>query len=320
MRRLPIAIAVIAIVTACSGSPASGPSSDPASSAAPTSAALAPGDHEETVTVDSRRRIFFVHVPAGLPMDRPIPVVIVLHGGSGDADSAISQTGMSEQADRGGFLAVYPNGTGQLERSLLTWNSGTCCGYALQQQVNDVAFIAAVIDELQRRYAGDPRRIFVTGFSNGGMLSYRLGCELTDRIAAIAPVAGSMGVDCRPSAPISVVAFHGTADQQVPYQGGTAPGAADPHPRQDPPVADTIAFWANHNHCTGTSTQDVSSDTTREVHSCPAGVEVTLYTINGGQHAWPGGPRGPAGGDRTTNAIFATDLIWRFFEQHPKET
>jgi polyhydroxybutyrate depolymerase len=321
MGRLPMAIAVIAMVTACGGSPASGPSGGPGGGTAggPTSsAALVPGDHEQAMTVDGRRRTFLVHVPAGLPAARPIPVVIVLHGGGGDARTAIAQTGMSEQADRGGFLAVYPNGTGRLERSLLTWNSGTCCGYALEQQVNDVAFIATVIDELRRQYAGDPRRIFVTGMSNGGMLSYRLGCELADRIAAIAPVAGAMGVDCRPSAPISVVAFHGTADRQVPYRGGTAPGSADPHPRRDPPVADTIAFWAAHNHCTAASTQDVSGDTTREVRSCPGGVEVTLHTIDGGGHAWPGGPRGPAGADRPTSTISATELMWRFFEQHPK--
>ena len=308
MRGLLLLIAAATMVTACSGG-------------GPTAAArLTPGDHEQTVTVDGRQRSFVVHVPAGLQAGRPTPVVIVLHGGGGDARNAIDQTGMSEQADRSGFLAVYPNGTGRLERTLLTWNSGTCCGFALDQQVDDVAFVATLIDQLQAQYAGDPRRIFVTGMSNGAMMSYRLGCELADRIAAIAPVAGAMGVDCRPSAPVSVVAFHGTADQHVRYQGGTPGVRADPHQRNDPPVADTISFWANHDHCTGAVTQDVSSDTSRRVHSCPDGVEVTLYTIDGGQHAWPGGRKGQAGADQPTGTISATQLIWEFFQRHPRAT
>jgi polyhydroxybutyrate depolymerase len=307
---LAMIIAVLATAAACGGNPAVSPATGAGTS--PTSSA--PGDHERTVTVDGRQRTFLVHVPAGLPADRPVPAVIVLHGGNGDARNASAQTGMSERADRSGFLAVYPNGTGRLERSQLTWNAGSCCGYALEQRVDDVAFIAAVIDGLEREYAADPHRIFVTGFSNGAMLSYRLGCELSDRIAAIAPVAGALGVPCQPSAPISVVAFHGTADRQVPYQGGTAPGSVDPHPRQDPPVAGTIAFWAGHNHCGAPSTQDVGGDTTRETHPCPGGVEVTLYTINGGEHAWPGSPRGGAG------SVPATDLIWQFFERHPRAT
>jgi len=306
VRGLVLVIAATAVVTACGANPT------------PATAGLSPGEHEQTVNVDGRQRSFVVHVPPGLPAGRRTPVVIVLHGGGGNARNAIEQTGMSEQADRSGFLAVYPDGTGRLDRSLLTWNSGTCCGYALDERVDDVAFVATLIDHLEREYAGDPDRIFVTGMSNGAMLSYRLGCELADRIAAIAPVAGAMGIDCRPSAPISVVAFHGTADQHVRYQGGTPQIQADQHPRHDPPVADTISFWADHNHCTGSTTQDVSSDTTRQVHSCPDGVEVTLYTINGGQHAWPGGQTGQAGADQPTSTISATQLMWQFFQQHPK--
>lgn len=302
------AATVVAAVAACGGSP---------TTAAP---ALTPGDHEHTVTVDGRERSYVVHVPAGLQAARRAPVVIVLHGGGGNARNAVEQTGMNQQADRGGFLAVYPDGTGRRGRALLTWNAGHCCGHALDHRVDDVAFIATLIDRLERDYAGDPRRIYVTGMSNGAMLSYRIACELADRIAAIAPVAGSMGIDCRPSAPVSVVAFHGTADQHVPYRGGTPQIQADPHPRQDPPVADTMSFWADHNHCASPVTQDVSTDTTRQVHTCPDGVEVTLYTIDGGQHAWPGGQTGRAGADRPTTTVSATHLIWEFFQQHPRTT
>lgn len=305
MRALVLAVAASAVVTACVAAPA-------------PDAAPAPGDHEQSVTVDGRQRSFVVHVPAGMPADRPVPVVIVLHGGGGNARNAMQQTGMSELADRSGFLAVYPDGTGRLDRAVLTWNAGSCCGRAMDEQVDDVAFVATLIDHVERRYAGDRRRIYVTGMSNGGMLSYRLACELADRIAAIAPVAGAMGVDCRPSAAVSVVAFHGTADRHVPYSGGIPQVQADPHVRRDAPVADTIAFWADHNGCTGSATEDVSADTTRRVHTCPDGVGVTLYTINGGGHAWPGGPSARAGADQPTGAISATQLMWEFFRQHAK--
>ena len=291
------AVIAAVVVTACGAGPA-------------PAAVVSPGDHEHSVTVDGRQRFFAVHVPPGLQAGRRTPVVIVLHGGGGNARQVVEQTGMNDQADSGGFLAVYPDGTGRLDRTMLTWNSGACCGYALDHQVDDVAFVATLIDQLERQYAADPARIFVTGMSNGAMMSYRLACELADRIAAIAPVAGSLGVDCRPSAPISVVAFHGTADQHVPYQGGTPRIQADPHPRQDPPVADTISFWAGHNHCAGAATQTVTSDTTRRNHSCPDGVDVTLYTIDGGGHAWPSG----------AGTVNATQLMWQFFQQHPKST
>ena len=325
MRALVLALAACAVVAGCGADPTTGAgppttAADSATATGPTTATAVPppGDHEQTVTVDGRQRSFVVHVPTGLPASGRLPVVIVLHGGGGNARNAAEQTGMSEQADRGGFLAVYPNGSGLLDRSLLTWNSGTCCGYALDNGVDDVAFVSALLDELERGYGVDSRRIFVTGMSNGAMMSYRLACELADRIAAIAPVAGSMGVDCRPSAPVSIVAFHGTADRHVRYQGGAPEVRADPHARQDPPVADTISFWAGHDRCGEATTERVSADTTRRSHSCPDGVGVTLYTIDGGGHAWPGGRRAGTGADRPTGTVSATELMWEFFQQHPR--
>lgn len=291
--------AAIVLLAGCGANPPPVASPPPAASPPPTSA---PVDHEETLTVDGRQRSFIVHVPAGRPAGVRSPAVIVFHGGGGNARNAIEQTGMSAQADLDGFLAVYPYGTGRQSSRQLTWNAGACCGYAVDERVDDVAFVAALIDHLESRYGADPRRIFLTGMSNGGMMSYRLACELSERIAAIAPVAGSMANQCRPSAPVSVVAFHGTADRHVPYDGGAPPIKADPHPRIDPPVSDTIAFWAGHNRCSAPATAPAGADITHQTQACPGGVEVALYTIQGGAHTWPAS---------------ATQLMSRFFRQHP---
>lgn len=317
MRRLCVVVTVVvlALASACGGGRAGTPASR---SGVPVTPADQPGDHDRTVSVAGLRRSFVVHVPAGHQEGRQTPAVIVLHGGGGNGHQVAAQTGMSAQADRAGFLAVYPDGSGRPQRGLLTWNAGHCCGYALDQQVDDVAFVAALIDELERDFAADPARIFLTGMSNGAMMSYRAACELADRIAAIAPVAGSMGVDCRPSAPVSVVAFHGTADQHVRYDGGAPRVEVDPHPRQDPPVADTLAFWAGHDGCTDPVTEAVSADTTREARTCADGTGVTLYTIEGGGHAWPGGTAGRPAADRPTTTISATELMWQFFQEHPR--
>jgi len=311
-----VAIGLVMTVAACGAEPTP---STPAAAAPTTTAEREQPDHEQTVTVDGVERSFVVHTPAASPAGDRLPVVIVLHGGGADARAAMAQTGMSELADRAGFLAVYPQGNARFGGTQLTWNAGACCGYAVDQQVDDIAFLATVIDQVVRDHQGDPDRVYVTGFSNGGMLAYRAGCELTDRIAAIAPVAGSLvGVDCRPSAPLSVLIFHGTADQQIPYEGGESPARGDTHPRLDPPVADTTAFWAAHNRCSAPTTEQVNPNTTLQRHGCPDGVEIGLYTIDGGGHDWPGGPSTRGGANPET--LVASPLIWDFFQQHTRTT
>src|SRR4030042_572429 len=133
-----------------------------------------------------------------------MPLVIVLHGGGGNAQSTAGMTGMNVKADSSGVIAVYPNGNGRLsDEKLLTWNAGNCCGYALDNNIDDVAFIRSLIDDLQSKLAIDQSRVYATGISNGGMMSYLLACQLSDKIAAIAPVAGTMGMNsCLPAQPV----------------------------------------------------------------------------------------------------------------------
>jgi len=268
------------------------------------------GNTAATLMVDGRTRDYFVHVPIGYDGQTPVPVVFVLHGATQSAASAERMSGMSEKADHENFLAVYPTGTGRI-KSVPTWNSGACCGYAMENHVDDVAFFSALIDELEQDYSVDPKRIYATGISNGGMMSYRLACELSDKIAAIAPVEGAQDLPCHPASRVSVMIFHGTADHLVPYDGGSTPFQLVSK-RSDTSVAETVEFWSKRDGCAATPQHTETEELRTDVYAgCKDGTAVELYSIQGGHHMWPG--LGISG-----NSVPATGLIWSFFAQHPK--
>jgi polyhydroxybutyrate depolymerase len=284
------------------------------------SAAARPGDYERSMTFGERERTCLLHLPPAYDGQNALPLVIALHGGGGNAQGAAEMTGMSAKADEEGFIVVYPEGTGRLKDRLLTWNAGNCCGYALDNKEDDVAFVQALIARLQQELKIDPRRVYATGISNGGMMAYRLGCELSDKIAAIAPVAGALNnEECRPTQPVSVVIFHGTADEHVLYEGGKPEKKADPQDRVDKPVSYAVSFWVEHDRCPAIARKEEKGNVVRETYSgCQDGTEVILYTVKGGGHAWPGGGQGWLFGDEPTKEISATDVMWEFFRTHPK--
>lgn len=172
------------------------------------------GDHTFTLTTpDGRERSYVVHVPPSYDPATPASVVLTLHGGGGDAEATQTMTGMSATADAHGFLAVYPEGIGPLTKdghTLGTWNAGRCCGAAMEEGVDDVAYLSQLIDALEHDFNVDPRRIYATGISNGSQMSFRLACELSNRIAAVAPTGSQPALDdCHPSRPVPVWYFHG---------------------------------------------------------------------------------------------------------------
>jgi polyhydroxybutyrate depolymerase len=282
---------------------------------------IKPGDYDGSIEVAGRKRAYLLHLPPSYDGKTRMPLVIVLHGGGGTAQYAQAMTGMSIKADSTGFIVVYPNGNGHLsDKNLLTWNSGNCCGYAMGHAIDDVAFIRALINELQSRLSIDATRIFATGISNGGMMCYLLACQLSDKIAAIAPVAGAMGMEnCQPTQPVSAIIFHGTADEHVLFNGGKPLKQADNHPRIDKPVSFAVDFWIKANGCSAVPQKETKGNIVKETYSNGKnGSEVVLYTIEGGQHAWPGGDRGWPGGDVPTKELTATDVMWDFFVKHPK--
>jgi len=279
---------------------------------------------EHVLQFEGRERAYRLFVPTAYDGKSRVPLVIVLHGGGGNAENAERTTRVAARANTDNFLVVYPNGTGPLPRTLLTWNTWNCCGYALKNDVDDVGFVRAVIEGLEKRFAIDSKRIFATGLSNGAMMAYRLACELSDKIAAVAPVAGTMNTDdCRPREPVSIVAFHGTSDLHVRYEGGPNakrfPGA---EPRVDKSVKHGIDFWARHNSCAMQADVQTKGSVQREDYACRHnGSDVVLYTIQGQGHAWPGGVPGVRNGnvDAPSREISATDTMLEFFWRHPKQ-
>jgi polyhydroxybutyrate depolymerase len=279
------------------------------------------GDIEHAMVVNGTARTYVLHVPAGAPAGA-LPLVVVFHGGGGNGRNAAHMSGMDAKADQEKFVVAYPNGSGRL--SLLTWNTWQCCGYALDNHVDDVAFVRAMVGEIASQHAIDRKRIFATGMSNGGMMAYRTGCELADIFAAIAPVAGALNTDdCKPAAPVSLIAFHGKADQHVRFDGGAPMKTVDlRHQRVDKSVASAIDFWKKQDRCEATPTSQKKGSVLHEAYACPAtSTAVELYAIDGQGHAWPGGEKGIRAGnvDLPTTEISATNLMWDFFARHPKK-
>jgi polyhydroxybutyrate depolymerase len=253
-------------------------------------------------------RVVNVHVPGGYDPARGTALVVNFHGFTSDAPQEAILSLMNDKAEDAGFIVMYPYGTG----SPLSWNAGACCGTAAASEVDDIQFVRDILDRAQSELCIDPARVYATGMSNGGFLSHRIGCELADRFAAIAPVAGVLGIDrCTPSRPVPVIEFHGTDDTLVPWDGSESLGF--------PSVMDTFHGWAQRDGCTGEPAQTYAhGDATCQTYSqCAAGAEVTLCTIDGGGHTWPGGTPVPSLGVTSTD-INATDAMWSFFAAHPK--
>ena len=256
--------------------------------------------------------------------------MLAFHGGGGEADGFKGYAGLDAVADREGVLVVYPNGTGVLPRRLLTWNAGECCGYAMNQKVDDVGFAIAVLDDLGRRTAVDARRTYATGHSNGAMMSYRLGAERADRIAAIAPVAGSYDLDrFAPGRPVAVMHIHSVDDPRALYNGGLGPPFPGSNVRSSHrPVEEGLDRWRRHNGCSAqtrivdTRTGTAPSEGTKQTATllawdgCTQGGQVAHWKLTGVGHGWPGNRRaelreeliGPS-----TTLVGAAEEIWKFF-------
>ena len=283
--------------------------------------ASGPGGRQ-TLVHQGAERSYVVRLPATAPLpDRRVPLVLVLHGGGGDAANAEAMTGFTDKAQREGFIVVYPEGSGRLKGRLLTWNAGHCCGRAMQRRVDDVGFIRTLIARLVADYPVDPRRVYVTGMSNGGMMTHRLGIELSDRVAAIAPVVAALfGDEKEPSNAVPALMINGQLDTHVPPTGG-APGgrftdAWDGTPTQ--PTAAQGSFWAMANDCTTQPEIRDDGPLVRTRYRCTPGREVELLLVKDNGHAWPGGHAGSRRGDTPSTAVNATDLIWSFFKAHSK--
>lgn len=304
--RGPGAVAVLIGILSCGGALANTPE---------------PGDHSRKLQVDSIPRSYTFHIPKGFDPAKPAPVVLVLHGAATNAAITIGWTGMNEKSDQAGFVAVYPNGTGS--GPFLTWNSGGRSGRMAEGAADDVRFIDHVLDDLAKVVRIDPKRVYATGLSNGGMMCYRLAAELSHRIAAIAPVAGTMAIaDAMPPRPVPVIHFHGTDDKIVPFEG---PGSGVPRGLTFKSVDDSIAAWCKVNGCAGDpmsldypdSHDDGTTVHRKNYGPGKDGAEVVLIEVRGGGHTWPGQPTPLSLIGKSTMDVSANDLMWDFFAKHP---
>lgn len=265
------------------------------------------GTFDQSLEIGGQTRTYRVHIPSVAPPPNGLPVLIALHGGGGNAGVMEAKSGLSQLADQDGFIVVYPNGTGRTSK-LLTWDAHNCCGYAYENKIDDVGFISALIDQLIANFDVDPTRISVTGHSNGAMMTYRLGCELSDKIAAIAVVAGALNTDsCKPSRPLPVLMIHGADDDHVPLNGASYSSARSPSQRDrvDQPLSHAVDTWVEIDQCNPVPTTKTDLTMTVSVYAdCAAGTEIERVVLANWGHGWPRVDQGAP--------LDASPLIWDF--------
>ena len=274
----------------------------------------------DTLRHDGQTRIYWVHVPPAYKKNgSSLPLLIALHGGGGSGQQFESQSKLSDKADQEGFIVVYPDGMqnpGVLH--LRTWNAGACCGQvASTQQADDVGFISKLIDKLTTTYQIDDKRVYATGHSNGAMLCYRLACELSDKVAAIAANSGTMQLktSCKPRRVMPILHVHSQLDRNVPYTGGV--GTKSINKQWNAPVDSTLTVFAQLAHCNIQKQIVRTTDkyTFYKWSDCQEGAEIQYYLTTDGGHSWPGGQKGARFvGDTPSDAFVNNDLIWSFFK------
>jgi polyhydroxybutyrate depolymerase len=273
--------------------------------------AIPVGSSSHTITVAGVSRTFLVYRPAVLPTAAPL--VVMLHGGFGTGAQAERSYHWDAQASTGHFVVAYPDG---LDRA---WNTGGgCCGVPGRTGAGDIGFITAMVSTIEHAVPVNPRRVYATGISNGGIMAYTLACHTTI-FAAIGPDSATELGSCRAPARISVIHIHGTADRNIRYNGGPGGGVAH---IDGPAIPALNASWRQIDHCAAPAVKTIGVVTTSTA-SCPAGRSVELITIAGAGHQWPGAVPDPLaqrllGLDPPSTALNATQVIWRFFAPHPR--
>ncbi len=304
--------------------PSAGCASSASSSSSPT---LVPaGEESIPLSAGGDTGSYFFEIPTSYNGKTPMPVVIDLHGYDESAGLQVSISALGQYGNSHGFITITPG----VQETVSLWD--TTLGS------KDLAFFGGLLDNIESTLCVDQNRVFVTGYSDGAFMSSAIACQYAGRVAAVAPVAGIQAISgCRPSRPVPVVAFHGTADPFVPYAGGIGKAAeALPAPngvgtlgqtsqgkaqKKGPSIPAQTAAWARRNGCQPSPTYSkVASDVTLIRYRCPHGADVELYRVTNGGHAWPGseGTKAIAAVvGRTTFSISATSVMWKFFQSHP---
>lgn len=328
MRRPLVAVVVTlaAVVSSAAVTSAAGATASPRPkpSAGCNQSTVTPGEEQVTIQSGGVERFYFRHVPPGYDGTNPMPLVIDFHGYIEPAAIHVIHSKLGPYGDEHGFITLTPSGTGQP----VHWEVGLHSA--------DVRFVAQLLDEAETTLCVDTRRIYAAGLSNGAIFSSILACSLSDRIAAIAPVSGVRDFKrCAPDRPVPVVAFHGTDDKVLSFDGGLGPvglnlptsngqtlGQVRPDLAKGKSIPDTVAAWAKRNGCKKTPTEKRVADDVKLVRysGCDANATVELYEIIGGGHTWPGSEFSRAIESTVGHVTFSIDadqVMWDFFQAHP---
>jgi polyhydroxybutyrate depolymerase len=325
-------LAAALVSSACASNDASAPdasattSHETTAAATSTTATVAPAvapagtTRDLTVTTpDGRTRTAHLYLPTTLPHDAPVPLLVALHGGTGSGRQFERQSNFDGIAEANRFLVVYPDGVGNGsgEDQLRTWNGGVCCGAAVNKDVDDVAFLRQLVEQVSSEYDVDAARVYATGHSNGMIMSYRLVCEAADVFVAAAGQAGTLGVDaCDPAAPISFLHIHGAADMNIPIDGGRGEGISGvtfPSPRE------SVRRLAAADGCPADPATTTAAPTTTETWApCAADTVIEFVTVAGATHAWMGAEPARAGAPVPFAGYDSSAAIWTFLTGHPR--
>lgn len=276
-------------------------------------------------------RHYLISVPPQYSPEHRYPLLLVFHGGGGNPGQVLQSSDIVARAAKENWILVAPAGSGRFAR-LLTWNVGFGFGYAMRTKVDDIGFVRYLFAVLKSKYSIDANRVYATGISNGGILCHLLAAELSDQIAAIAPLVATAGgrareqrrwtVPATPKQPVSVIAFNGALDQRVPSDGGWQQKATGHDPVEMWSVKQTIDFWVRHDRCN--QAPAVENDEAKRYRrltysACAAGSEVVQYLLLNQGHAWPGGKKGYRRADQPSPLVSANELMFAFFKTHPKQ-
>ncbi len=258
-------------------------------------------EEDHKINIDGTTRSYLSFIPTDLPKDK-VPLMYVVHGGSGNAHHSYRTMGMNDVASKNHFIVVYPNGTSTLlGKERRVWNAGNCCAIAQRKNIDDVKFFDLMTKEILKNYPIDSKRIYITGESNGAMLSYRMMCELPDVFAAAIPFSGSLGIDnCKAGQKVALYDIHGSADKNVPYDGGRGKGPSNAVFRSIP---ESIKIITSLRQCKEPTKKTLPNGDIEAEYTCPGGAPVQTKLVKNGAHAW---------------ASWAAEEVWSFAKNYSR--
>jgi polyhydroxybutyrate depolymerase len=238
------------------------------------------------IEYNGQSRNYLVYTPDDYNSQKKYPLLFVFHGARGNAKDMQTLTEFDKIAQKEKLIIVYPYGSTNLETPSFFWNAFDCCGYAVENKIDDIGFVKKLIQVLKEDYSVDPQKIYATGFSNGGMLSIKLACEISDEFAAVATVGAAMfDLNCFPSRPIPIFFIQGKKDIVVPYEGGV--GVNSSTKKAKLPAETSFLYWSKMHGCE--SEKSIETDKTIQLiaSNCTTGAEVKLVAVKEEKHTWP---------------------------------